>query len=126
MKWAIGFVVFSITIGAPAVCRTSTGDQSFKALLQVVVVKPNILTVLGQCVAEREGWFRYQLVAEKTGRSGTAKSRQAGQFNLKIGVRAELCNLKFTISPEDRFHFSLKIFSGETVVAETEREFHAI
>lgn len=126
MKWAIGLVVFSIAMGVPAAAQAAAGGQPFKAQLEVVVVEPNILTVRGRCSAEREGPYRYELVADKSGRSGTAKSRQAGPFNLKIGVPAELCNLKFTISPEDVFHFSLKVFSGETVVAVAEREFQAI
>lgn len=126
MKWAMSLVLFTIAVGLPKVCQAGEGDPPFRALLEVVAVESNILSVRGRCSAERQGWFRYVLVADKTGRSGTAKSRQAGQFNLKIGAPAELCNLKFTISPEDRFHFSLKIFSGETVVAEAVREFGAI
>lgn len=126
MRWLFGLMVFSITVGVSSLRPMAGENPPVRAELEVRAVTPTALTLKAWCWGERKGRFRYELLTKKTGQAGNATTRQAGIFNLTTDSRAELCNLKFTILPEDQFHFSLKIFSGETVVAEVNREFQAI
>jgi hypothetical protein len=125
MKWLFGLMVFSITVGISPL-RPLAGEATVRPELEVRTVTPNTLSVIAWCSAERKGRFRYALITKKTGHAGNATTRQTGIFNLTTEIRAELCNLKYTIQPEDQFHFTLKIFADETVVAEINREFQAI
>lgn len=125
MHWLYGLIVLSIIMAVPSL-PLMAGETPVQAIIEIQKLEPNIITVIARCSTERTDLLRYELVADKTGRSGNAKSRQAGQFNPKTGVPTELSNLKFSIAPGDQLQLSLKVFAGATIVATAEKDFHAM
>lgn len=125
MHCFFGLLVVCVTLAVPSL-RPMAGETPVQASLEIQVIQPNIIAVIARCSTERTDQLRYLLVADKTGRSGNAKSRQAGQFTTKANAQVVLCNLKFSLAPDDQLHFSLKVFKGATIVAAVEKDFNAI
>jgi hypothetical protein len=62
--------------------------------------------------------LRYELVSTKVGPSGSANNSQSGQVTVGPDGSARLSSLSLGVGPDDRYTVNVKVFSGETLVAE--------
>ena len=78
-----------------------------------------LIRIIPYCRSEKAITVSYELVSEKSGRSGTSRSRQGGKVELKPGIDTSLAQQQIGITKEDSYQLTLKIFShGELIASE--------
>ncbi len=83
------------------------------------VMEQGMMVVSATAVAEKDATLTYELITEKKSTNGNqARTRQSGKVILKSGVEKELCVLKIGKDKAEQHDFSVKLYSGQTIVAE--------
>lgn len=62
--------------------------------------------------------LRYEMIAAKTGASGTTSTRQGGEIRINEFSTAALSKFSVNVGPLDRCTVSIKVYEGTTIVAE--------
>ena len=88
------------------------------------VMRDGMMVVSASAVAEVDSTVTYELIAEKKSANGNnARTRQSGKVILKTGVEKELCVLKIGKGQAADHYFTVKLYSGRTVVAEASTKY---
>ena len=78
-----------------------------------------VMTVLASAVVKKDATVTYEMLTETHSDGGNkARTRQSGKVNLKAGVKKELCEVKLGQKPAADHYFTVRLYSGRTVVAE--------
>ncbi len=81
------------------------------------------IQVVPYCRSEQALTINYELASEKSGRSGTSRSRQSGKVALQAGVDTSLSQQQIGVTKQDRYQLILKIFSQGRLIARDEMTF---
>lgn len=92
--------------------------QDYGAWIRTDTPVPGVLKVEALCEALEDGYVRYELKAEKTGRSGKTKSSQNGRVYLEKGKAKILSQLRLGVSPDDAYQIRLELYKEGKLVAE--------
>ena len=76
-----------------------------------------LIRIIPYCRSDDAITVNYELTSEKSGRSGTSRSRQRGKVELKPGIDTSLSHQKIGITEEDRYRLTLKVFSRGHLIA---------
>ena len=76
-----------------------------------------LIRVIPYCRSVDAITVNYELISEKSGRSGTSRSRQGGKVVLKPGIDTSLSHQKIGIADQDSYRLTLKVFNRGQLIA---------
>jgi len=88
------------------------------------VMQDGVMLVSATAVAEKDTTVTYELLAEKKSAGDSRpRTRQSGKAVLKTGIEKELSVLKIGKDQAAHHYFTVKLYSGRTVVAEASTKY---
>lgn len=76
----------------------------------------NMWTVVPHVDAPAGRVFGYEIAADKTGDSGTSKTRQTGTVSMPATATASLSSLTIGIAPHEHCVIEIKLFEGSKTI----------
>ena len=76
-----------------------------------------LIRIIPYCRSDDAITVNYDLTSEKSGRSGTSRSRQGGKVELKPGIDTSLSHQKIGTTEQDSYRLTLKVFSRGELIA---------
>lgn len=98
-----------------SVASASAGEH--RVWIQTSVDNGRFLAV-PQVEAGHDALLDYELISTKTGKAGRSSSSQTGSVHLGNGEIRSLARLRFSISAEDKYILSLRVYESGKLVAE--------
>ena len=87
-----------------------------KAWIEVTPLNGQI-RIIPYCRSDDAITVDYELTSEKSGRSGTSRSRQSGKVALSPGIDTSLAQQQIGITEQDHYRLTLKVFSKGELIA---------
>ena len=100
--------VFNVSAGTATDAKIAWIETSMVAgrlHVQAYVKSPKLATL------------HYDLISEKTGNSGSSKTKQAGKINAEVGETYPLTKLQLGIASEDKYTLTLNVYENGELVA---------
>lgn len=85
----------------------------------IVLIEPQLINLTNQAVKN----LSYKFTVEKTGKTGTSKSIQSGNFSIAEDDSITLSKVSLKVSPNDAYTTSLKIFQNKQLILEKNEKF---
>ena len=76
------------------------------------------LVVVPQIEAGHAANLDYELISAKIGKAGRSNSSQSGSLRLDRGETRSLSRLRLSVTEEDRYILSLRVYEGGNLIAE--------
>ena len=114
-------ILFTLLINNALPQEKDDGEKNQKYRARIEVQKSDSsLSVQGKFLNNTPDTLalRYELVAERTGKSGRSATRQSGAFQAVSGEEADLSKTTINISPEDYYKIKLQVFDTDNIIAQ--------
>jgi len=83
-------------------------------------IRDGMLQILPKVKSQASVVVRYELDAKKSGAAGRSESRQGGTKSIACCEPASLALLRLSVTPEDVYTLTLRVFVGSDLVAQDE------
>jgi len=117
----LSLVLFTFLISSSLAQEKDTGDKIEKYRARIEVQKSDsTLMVQGKFLNNTPDTLalNYELVAERTGKSGRSATRQSGAFQAVSSEEVDLSKTTINISPEDYYKIKLQVFDTDNIIAQ--------
>jgi len=114
-------ILFTLFISIALAQEKDAGNKIEKYRARIEVQKSDSsLTVQGKFLNNTPVTLalNYELVAERTGKSGRSATRQSGAFQAVSHGEVDLSKTTISISPEDYYKIKLQVFDTDNIIAQ--------
>lgn len=110
-------LLFSLVLPALISVAQARASSDHRVWIETSTVDGRLI-VQPQIEAGRDASADYELISVRVGRAGRSESRQAGSVRLKAGETRVLSNLTLSVSDDDKYILTLRIFENGQVVGQ--------